>query len=145
MNKNAIRVLILSVVVVVSLLLSSSAIIPVAATSNLTASPGLGTPQVPGAPTNLVADPGPGYIWLWWNHPATNGDQLIKKYEIYRGVTSNGENATAHNWVYVGSSYYQGTYLGLPDALYALETAASLTPPVSWTAVVTNQALTWAA
>ena len=112
MNKNAIRVLILSVVVVASLLLSSSAIIPVAATSNLTANPGLGTPQVPGAPTNLVADPGPGYIWLWWNHPATNGDQLIKKYEIYRGVTSNGENATAHNWVYVGSSYYQGTYLG---------------------------------
>jgi autotransporter-associated beta strand protein len=35
---------------------------------------------------------------------------------------------------------YQSTYLGLPDAQYALDTAATLTPPVSWTAVVTNQA-----
>ena len=112
-SKNAtLCVLVLSVIVVASLMFSSLAIVPVAATSKLTANPAVGIPQVPGAPMNLVADPGPGYVWLWWNHPATNGDQLIKKYEIYRGVTSNGENATAHDWVYVGSSYYQGTYLG---------------------------------
>jgi len=35
---------------------------------------------------------------------------------------------------------YQSTYQGLPEAQYALDTAASLTPPVSWTAVLTNQA-----
>ena len=71
----------------------------------------LGPEQVPGAPRNLVADQGPGFVWLWWDHPTTNGDDLIKRYYIFRGTTSGGESTTAIDWVFVGSTTFEGTDL----------------------------------
>ena len=50
----------------------------------------LGAGVVPGAPRNLEADQGPGFVWLWWDHPATNGDDLIKRYYIFRGTSRGG-------------------------------------------------------
>ncbi len=71
----------------------------------------LGAGVVPGAPRNLVADQGPGFVWLWWDHPTTNGDDLIKRYYIFRGPTSGGESTTAIDWVFVGSTTFEGTDL----------------------------------
>ncbi len=72
----------------------------------------LGAGAVPGAPLNLVADRGPGYVWLWWDHPATNGDDLIKRYYIYRGESSGGQGATPIDWTFVGNTSYYGTDMG---------------------------------
>jgi LPXTG-motif cell wall-anchored protein len=72
----------------------------------------LGAGAVPGAPLNLVADRGPGYVWLWWDHPASNGDDLIKRYYIYRGESSGGQGATPIDWTYVGNTSYYGTDMG---------------------------------
>jgi hypothetical protein len=40
----------------------------------------------------------------------------------------------------LSNGVYQVVYQGLPNAQYALELAASLASPVTWTAVSTNQA-----
>ncbi|HEY3420941.1 MAG TPA: fibronectin type III domain-containing protein [Methanomassiliicoccales archaeon] len=48
----------------------------------------LGT-TVPTAPLNLVADAGNQFVWLWWDHPASQGSDLIKNYTIYRNATSS--------------------------------------------------------
>ncbi|MEM0448279.1 MAG: fibronectin type III domain-containing protein [Methanomassiliicoccales archaeon] len=71
---------------------------------------GLGVGTAPSAPRDLTVDHGPGFNWLWWRHPVSQGSELIKRYEIWRGETPGGE--TLHDWVYVGSTYYEGTYLG---------------------------------
>ena len=71
----------------------------------------LGAGQVPGAPRNLVADQGPGFVWLWWDHPTTNGDELIKRYYIFRGTTAGGEGTDPYEWVFVGSTTFEGVDL----------------------------------
>ncbi|HTY46847.1 MAG TPA: hypothetical protein VMB46_04185, partial [Methanomassiliicoccales archaeon] len=98
----------MSVVVVAALLLSGFALstargradsVDLSLTQNsLTAG------VVPGPPLNLVADQGPGFVWLWWNHPATNGDQLIKNYQIFRGATAGSE--TLLDTIHVGATQY---------------------------------------
>ena len=106
--KNGKLMIFMSVAVVVAMLLSSLA----ATSSKVEAGPSafslietnLAVGAVPGAPQNLVADHGPGFVWLWWDHPATNGDQLIKTYEIFRGTTSGGE--TLLDTIYVGATHY---------------------------------------
>ncbi len=100
--------LFMSVAVVVAMLLSGLAV----TSAKVGASPSalsltetnLAAGAVPGAPQNLVADHGPGFVWLWWDHPATNGDQLIKTYDIFRGTTSGGE--TLLDTIYVGATHY---------------------------------------
>jgi len=107
MNKGKLMIF-LSVMVIAAMLLASFAMIPAAgqakaATSALSAtSPGV--PVVPDAPRNLVADQGPGYVWLWWDHPATQGDKLIKNYTIWRGSSSGSE--TLLDTIHVGATYY---------------------------------------
>jgi len=109
------RKLALGVVLVAALFLTSLAAIPLSAgaqTAPTTPSgnegPGAGT--VPAAPRNFVVDQGPGFNWLWWEHPASQGTDLIKTYEIWRGESSGSK--TLHDWVYVGSTSHEGTYLG---------------------------------
>jgi len=103
MKKEKLMIL-LSVMVVGAMLFASLAMLPAAgqakATSTLMAA-NPGVTAVPGAPQDLVADQGPGFVWLWWDHPLTNGDQLIKKYEIWRGTSQGGEAFL--DWVYVGA------------------------------------------
>ena len=117
--------IILSVMVVSAMLLSSFAMIPVKGEASASTSALAGTspavPAVPGAPRNLVADQGPGFVWLLWNHPDTNGDQLIKKYYIYRGTSQGGE--TPLDSIFVGATEFDGvTFSGLN--LYNDTTAA---------------------
>lgn len=110
------KLMLLSVAMVAAMLLSGLAVVmPGEARTSVSAvlsEKGLGAATAPSAPRNLVADQGPGFVWLWWDHPATQGTSLIKKYNILRGTSSGGE--TFHDWVYVGSTYYNetDTFLG---------------------------------
>jgi autotransporter-associated beta strand protein len=80
--------------------------------------------------TNTVAAQYPGYGDFKASSPASVKQVVTVApagyNKITRPVLTNG--------------VYQSTFVGLADAQYALDTAASLTPPVTWTAVVTNQA-----
>jgi fibronectin type 3 domain-containing protein len=104
----------ISVVMVAAFLVTSLLAVAVDVTASGSEAPlsgdGLGAVAVPSAPRNLDVDQGPGFNWLWWEHPVSQGSDLIKTYEIWRGDTSGGE--TQHDWVYVGSTEYEGTYLG---------------------------------
>ncbi len=106
--KNGKLMLFMSVSVVVAMLLSglavTSAKVGASPSALLFTETNLAAGAVPGAPQNLVADHGPGFVWLWWDHPATNGDQLIKTYEIFRGTTSGGE--TLWDTILVGATHY---------------------------------------
>jgi len=98
----------LSVMLVAAMLLAIVAMIPANGQAK-TATPtlmsnGPGAVVVPTAPRNLVADQGPGFVWLWWDHPATQGDQLIKNYTIWRGTSSGGEALL--DTIHVGATYY---------------------------------------
>lgn len=105
-----------SLVVVLSLLFSGFALIAGSSLAAYQTDPlsdlNLDAGAVPGAPRNLVADQGPGFVWLWWDHPSTNGDDLIKKYYIFRGTSSGGQGDTPLDWTYVGNTTYYGTDLG---------------------------------
>ena len=70
----------------------------------------MGVPAVPSEPLNLVADQGPGFVWLWWDHPATQGSDLIKTYEIWRGTSSDGEALL--DTIYVGNTTFNGEWMG---------------------------------
>ena len=98
----------MSVAVVVAMLLSGLAVtsekVGVSPFALSLTETNLAAGAVPGAPQNLVADQGPGFVWLWWDHPATNGDQLIKTYEIFRGTTSGGESLW--DTILVGATHY---------------------------------------
>ena len=54
---------------------------------------GGGGNTVPGAPTNLQATAGNGYVVLTWSAPSSNGGAAITGYNIYRGTTSDGESS----------------------------------------------------
>jgi len=132
MNKGKLMIF-LSVMVIAAMLLASFAMIPAAgqakaATSALSAtSPGV--PVVPDAPRNLVADQGPGYVWLWWDHPATQGDKLIKNYTIWRGSSSGSE--TLLDTIHVGATYYDTPFfdsLWLNGLNFYNDTTASVGP-----------------
>jgi fibronectin type 3 domain-containing protein len=41
--------------------------------------------SIPGAPQNLAADPGTGYITLSWTDPVDDGGSAITNYRIYKG------------------------------------------------------------
>lgn len=115
MNDYRKMIMTLGVVLVSAFFLTSLAAIPMSAqaqadNSALMGSGGLSAGTVPSAPLNLVVDQGPGFNWLWWDHPASQGSDLIKTYEIFRGETSGGESL--HDWAYVGATYHEGTYLG---------------------------------
>ena len=67
------------------------------------------TPSAPSAPLNLTADRGDGFVWLWWEHPANQGSEPIKRYAIYRGTTPGGEASTPIDHVGVGVNFYEDT------------------------------------
>ncbi|MGD1061612.1 MAG: fibronectin type III domain-containing protein [Methanomassiliicoccales archaeon] len=48
------------------------------------------TSVVPGAPTGLVANGGPGFIFLNWTAPVNVGIPPLTQYAIYRGTSSGG-------------------------------------------------------
>jgi hypothetical protein len=104
----------LSVAIIAAFLVTSLLAVAVDVTATESQAPlsgdGLGAGTVPTAPRNLVVDQGPGFNWVWWEHPTSQGSDLIKTYEIWRGESTGGE--TLHDWVYVGSNEHEGTYLG---------------------------------
>ena len=107
--------MILSFAVIAVMLLSSLAVVPgkvQASTPTLafTGTSGLAVATVPSAPRNLVADQGPGFNWLWWDHPTTQGTELIKTYEIWRGESSGGE--TLLDTIYVGNTSFNDAWMG---------------------------------
>ena len=48
--------------------------------------------NAPTEPLNVSADPGNGFVWLWWDHPLSQGSDLIKNYTIYRSEQSDGSD-----------------------------------------------------
>lgn len=104
----------LSVVMVAAFLMTSLLAVAVGVTASGSQAPlsdkGLEAVAVPSAPRELEVDQGPGFNWLWWKHPTSQGSDLIKTYEIWRGESPGAE--TFHDWVYVGSTEHEGTYLG---------------------------------
>jgi len=121
----------ISVVMVAAFLVTSLLAVAVDVTATGSEAPlsgdGLGAGTVPGAPRNLVADKGPGFVWLWWDHPATNGDQLIKKYYIYRGTSQGTE--TLLDWTYVGATQYGSISL---DGLNFYNDTTAVVGPTYW-------------
>jgi fibronectin type 3 domain-containing protein len=112
-NYNGKRIRLALSVLIAVLFLSSLATISlqaVAGTSTQQGDLNLGAPAVPSEPLNLVADQGPGFVWLWWDHPATQGSDLIKTYEIWRGTSSDGE--TLLDTIYVGNTTFNGAWMG---------------------------------
>jgi titin len=72
----------------------------VAATA--TEAPSVG--ELPGAPQSLAVDQGDGRLWIWWDHPISQGSELVKYYDIYRG-----ESPDALDWLWkidVGNSLF---------------------------------------
>ena len=59
--------------------------------------------SLPSAPLNLVADPGNGLVWLYWDHPSSQGSELIKFYSIYR---DSGSGPVLVGNVSVGETSY---------------------------------------
>ncbi|MGD0817577.1 MAG: fibronectin type III domain-containing protein [Methanomassiliicoccales archaeon] len=69
----------------------------------------LASSTVPTAPINLTADAGNGFVWLWWEHPANQGSDLIKNYTIYRNATSSTTNFVLLDTVLIGVNFYNDT------------------------------------
>lgn len=112
--KNKLR-LALSVVLVAAFLMTSALVLAIGVQASpsgttLTSNEGLGAGTVPDAPRNLIVDQGPGFNWLWWDHPATQGSDLIKYYEIWRGTTSGGEAKI--DTILVGNTTFNGAWMG---------------------------------
>lgn len=83
------------------------------------------TPAAPSEPLNVTADRGDGFVWLWWEHPSSQGSELIKRYAIYRGDTSGGQDPSPIDHVGVGVNFYEDTDVTNGDTYYYKITAIS--------------------
>jgi titin len=63
-------------------------------------------PAAPSAPQALAVDQGDGRLWLWWDHPATQGSELIKWYDIFRGTAPDAID-TMITSVPPGGNFYE--------------------------------------
>lgn len=100
----------LGIALAVMMLLSCLAVLPynAQATTHDNVALALGT-TVPTAPLNLQADAGNKFVWLWWDHPADQGSDLIKNYTIYRNTTGSSTNFVKLDTVQIGPFNPVGT------------------------------------
>jgi len=70
-----------------------------------------GVVVAPSAPQNLVADSGDGEVWLWWDHPASQGSELIKVYYVYRGNTASTIDPAPYATVDVGEHLFKDIFV----------------------------------
>jgi len=101
----------LGIALAVMMLLSCVVLVPEetqATTHNNVAALALGT-TVPTAPLNLQADAGNQFVWLWWDHSANQGSDLIKNYTIYRNTTGSSTNFVKLDTVQIGPFNPVGT------------------------------------
>ncbi len=98
----------MAVVLAMMMLLSCTVVLTDGASASSYVNDGLAlsaTPAVPTAPLNLVADAGNAFVWLWWEHPADQGSDLIKNYTIYRNATSSAVDFVVLDTVQIGYSF----------------------------------------
>jgi YVTN family beta-propeller protein len=79
-------------------------------------------PSIPGAPRNLAAKAGAGYIFLTWNPPTSNGGSPITSYKVYRGPSLSAVTFLAST---PNVTDYNDTGLGAGSTYFYLVTAVN--------------------
>jgi hypothetical protein len=69
------------------------------------ANPGTVAVTPPSAPLSLVATNPPGVIQLDWNPPANDGGAPVTSYNVYRGLSPDGEGATPYAAGVTGTTF----------------------------------------